>query len=110
MILKDDSVNIWGLQTPMRWVLKYADIIWTAYGYELIVTSARDGMHSAGSLHYYGLAVDLRNSTNWGFKDEDRIKMNDELTQKLAFDPNYQIVNHSSHCHVEYDRAENRGE
>ena len=105
MKLKDDTVNIWGLQEPMRWVLKHADKIWEDAGYELVITSARDGIHSAGSLHYYGLAVDMRNGVNWGFVDEHRIQMIDELTTKLAFDPAYQLINHRSHLHVEYDRG-----
>lgn len=88
----------------MRWVLKYADSTWAKYGYDCVVTSARDGMHSAGSLHYYGLAVDIRNSVDWGFIDEDRIKMVDELQKKvLRHSRYYQFINHNSHLHVEYD-------
>ena len=106
MKLKDETVNIWGLQEPMRHILRHADKIWQAYGYDLVLTSARDGIHSAGSLHYYGLAIDIRNSSEWGFKDEDRLSMIDELIIKLAkIDPAYQLINHKSHLHVEYDRG-----
>ena len=106
MELKDDTVNIWGLQEPMRWVLHHADSIWVAHGYNMVITSARDGMHSAGSLHYYGFAVDLRNSVDWGFKDKDRLEMIDQLTMKLVgIDNAYQLINHESHLHVEYDRG-----
>ena len=97
MRVKDDSVNIWGLQKEMQPVLKAADIIWKQFGQELVVTSARDGMHSAGSLHYYGYAVDLR---IWYLED----RLNAIRTRLLdILGKDYDIVIHESHLHVEYD-------
>ena len=61
MILKD-GVVMSGLDLSMRPVLIAAENIWTANGRPegVCITSALDGCHSAGSLHYYGLALDLR--------------------------------------------------
>lgn len=49
-----------GLRLCMRPVLIFADEIWRKHDQELVITSALDGVHSAGSFHYYGFAVDFR--------------------------------------------------
>ena len=97
MKIKDKSVNIWGLQVEMQPVLKAADTIWKQFGQELTITSARDGMHSAGSLHYYGFAVDLR---IWGLEGVVQT-LATNLRSILGSD--YDVIVHSSHIHVEYD-------
>lgn len=99
MIIKDDTVNIWGLELPMQRVLKCAAAIWSEKGEELVITSARDGMHSAGSLHYYGLAVDLRSRY---FDKQTQVDIVDTLRSYLGED--YDVIHHSTHIHVEYDR------
>lgn len=97
MQIKDDTVNIWGLEREMQPVLKAADIIWKQFGQELVITCARDGMHSAGSLHYYGLAVDLR---IWGLDG----KVNTVATNlRNALGNKYDVIVHTTHIHVEYD-------
>lgn len=98
MKLKDSSVNIWGLEREMQPVLKNADRIWTDNGKELVITSARDGIHSAGSLHYYGYAVDLR--THY-FSENAKRQIAKDLGDHLGSD--YDVILHSTHIHVEYD-------
>jgi len=97
MKVKDSTVNIWGLQVEMQPVLKAADIIWKQHNKELVITSARDGMHSAGSLHYYGYAVDLR---IWGLEDKIQ-SIATRLREILGI--NYDVIVHTTHLHVEYD-------
>lgn len=107
MKIKDDSVNLWGLQPEMQPVLKWAEGIWESFIHgDLVITSARDGIHSAGSLHYYGYAVDLR---TWDSEGE-QISM--EIKQEMAkilrlhlaeYSSNYDVIIHSTHIHVEYD-------
>lgn len=100
MQLKNESVNIWGLQVEMQPVLKIADSIWASYGKELVITSGRDSIHSAGSLHYYGYAVDLR--TNY-FTEDVKQQVASALKSRL---PNsYQVIVHDTHIHVEYQRV-----
>ena len=98
MKVKDSTVNIWGLEKFMQKALRVADEIWEDYGQELVITSARDSMHSAGSLHYYGLAIDCR--TRY-FSEEDKQRVFEELQDDLGAD--YDIVWHTSHIHIEYD-------
>jgi hypothetical protein len=95
-----DGVNIWGLEKVMQRVLKEADEIWSDYGEELVITSARDGIHSAGSLHYYGLAVDLR--TRY-FSEQDKQRVFEELKDVLGWE--YDVILHSTHIHVEHQKS-----
>ena len=92
-----------GLQLPMRDALIAADQIWKDAGHELVITEGTGGEHSAGSLHYYGYAVDLRASEGWGYSDEEISDMVEKLKKALGND--YNVVVHSSHIHAEYDKA-----
>ena len=107
--VKDDTVNIWGLQPEMQVVLQTASQLWSQHGSELVVTCARDGLHSPGSMHYYGYAVDLR---TWDFSDPMKRKVADLLQGRLAqHSPYYDVVLHDTHIHVEFDwpRSKQRG-
>lgn len=102
--LKDSSVNIWGLEKEMQPVLKNAANIWlNVAGVDLVVASARDGLHSSGSLHYYGYAVDLRTWT----KDHRQMSREekDDLADRLrhVIGTNYDVIVEGDHIHVEYD-------
>lgn len=58
-----------------------------------VVTSVSDGKHSAGSLHYVGLAFDLRLPANpAGFVG----------ALKAALGAEYDVVLEHDHIHVEY--------
>ena len=90
-----------GLNILMRPVLVEGEKIWKTEGKEFVVTCGLDGTHSAGSLHYYGLAVDLR-AKYWG--DPGKHTIAAKLRKFLGV--NYQVVVHegrNGHIHVEYD-------
>lgn len=61
---------------------------------ELVVTSTYEGTHSAGSLHYADLAIDIRRdkSMTYGHKEIKRF-----LGRK------YDVVLEGDHIHIEYD-------
>lgn len=88
-----------GLMIQMREVLVEADKLWKSYGEELVVTEGTGGTHSAGSLHYYGYAVDLRNRY---FSEETRRRGAVRLQERLG--SGYDVITHSTHTHVEYQR------
>ena len=92
-----DGVNIQGIKIEMRPVLVYADRIWKKYGQKLVITSGIDSEHSAGSLHYYGYALDLRTRD---FKAAEKKKCADEL--RLALGDGFDVVVEKTHIHVEY--------
>ena len=78
----------------MRPALKAADKIWKKQSRELVITSGLEGSHSAGSLHYYGLAVDLR-------LPPDLVRATRELAAELG--SQFDVILEKHHIHVEYD-------
>lgn len=96
MMLKEGA-DIKGLHVLMRPVLSAAESIWITHGREegVTITAGLDGIHSAGSWHYYGLAVDLRTHYFDKLVEQD---VYDDLKTAL---PGYDVVKHNTHIHVE---------
>jgi len=93
-----NGVTMTGLQLPMRLVLKEANWLWKEHGEELVVTAATDGEHSAGSLHYYGYAVDLRCRY---FSTVTSQTITDKLQVKIG--SGYTVLFETDHIHVQYN-------
>ncbi len=91
-----EGVSLAGLDIRMQTALVVADSIWTEYGQELVVTSGLEGTHSAGSLHYYGLALDFR--TRY-FTGEECKQVYADMQERLC--ANYRIIYHATHMHVQ---------
>ena len=94
------GANIEGIDIRMRPALIYADKLWRELGRPegVTVTCGMDGEHSAGSLHYYGLALDFR--THY-FGTVEKMKAANALEHSLGSD--YDVIVHGSHIHVEFD-------
>lgn len=76
-------------------------VTWALFDRDAVITSGREGTHSATSLHYEGKALDLR-TRDLDADEVERYRW--ELVSKLGAD--YDIVIESgSHIHVEYDPA-----
>jgi hypothetical protein len=69
--------------------------IWDELGEELVITSALEGQHSPGSLHFYGLALDFR--TRY-FSEYEAQQAFVRLTEAL---PDFIIVLEETHIHVQ---------
>lgn len=97
------GVELWQLDIKMRPVLVEAEKIWRGQGKGegVTITCTGGGMHSSGSLHYYGLAVDLR--TRYFGKEQSRL-VGKRLREALGSD--FDVVVHGTHIHVEYDPEE----
>ena len=93
-----DGVNIQGIDIRMRPTLIAAEKIWKKYGQELVVTGGLDGTHSAGSFHYYGLALDFR--TRY-FEERTARYVAESLQKELGND--FDVISHKIHIHVEFD-------
>lgn len=93
------GVVMWDMHPAIESVASTIDLVSKRVaGRPAIVTSARDGEHSANSLHYKGKAIDLRT------KDLQRGVASlyaAELQRILGSD--YDVVLESTHIHVEYD-------
>jgi hypothetical protein len=91
------GVIIQGLHLLMRPVLKIAEEIWTTAGRKegATITSALDGVHSAGSFHPFGLALDFR--THY-FSEPQKDSVGVKLKARLPF---YDVVIEKTHIHIE---------
>lgn len=87
-----------GLQLPMQQVLIHANYLWKVAGKELVVTSALDGTHSAGSYHYYGYALDFR---TYYFTRAKALELVQELKKLLP--SQYTVIWHKTHIHVQFN-------
>jgi len=89
------GVDISRLRPKIRKKLNEIEAIFNEYDNELIITSTFEGRHSAGSLHYANLAVDMRLPAN------DREKVISEITQSLG--SKFDVCLEIDHIHIEYD-------
>lgn len=93
------GASLQGLQPVMRKVLLEADEVWQENGHPegATITSGTDGVHSAGSVHYYGYAVDVRTR-------DDAPAVVDGMARDLQrrLGPRYQVVVEPTHVHVEW--------
>lgn len=95
MIIIKQGVDVRGLH-PFIWNMLYdIEPFYNELGLNLVITSALDGIHSRASLHYLGLAVDIRiRELNTPIDMFDRIKS--------VLHPAYDVVLESTHIHIEY--------
>lgn len=95
MIELKDGTDVRGLHSIL-WAMIYdIEPFYAEQGLALTLTSALDGKHSKGSLHYSGLAVDIRTKTLSEPKD-----MYDRIKSVLA--DAFDVVWHDTHIHIEY--------
>lgn len=74
-----------------------AESVFSAVGAELVVTSVTEGKHSPGSLHYVGLACDLRSNT---LTPAQRVAIAQNLKEALGAE--FDVVMEATHIHVEF--------
>lgn len=68
-----------------------------AMGCKCVITSGIDGKHSAGSLHYVGLALDFR------IRDvpaDERERLRSKIAANLG--PGFDFIIENDHYHLEY--------
>lgn len=97
MLFKDDVVL--ALRPQMAQALPAIDKAnKDTVGREAIVTSGTDGVHGHDSLHYVGLAIDIRT------RDLTK-KQTEWLAAKLreVLGKNFDVVIEKDHIHIEYD-------
>ena len=95
MIKIKKGVDVRGLH-PKMWELVYLILpIFDSKGVDLVITSALEGNHSYGSLHYSGMAIDTR-KRNLPFANEVFNLIMDIVPKA------YDCVNEETHFHFEY--------
>lgn len=95
----------------MAVLIRVAESVFAAYGYDLWITSGVDGVHSPSSLHGKGLALDIR--TKHVDKVATRVAIHSEIRYLLG--PVFDVILEdreglNEHIHIEYDpNHDNRG-
>lgn len=76
-----------------------AEAVYKEFGFsEITVTEGSGGKHKDGSLHYKGLAIDIR---TWHIASESLQVIAGEIRHRLG--PDYDVVVEADHIHLEYD-------
>lgn len=102
--VRSSAVDVSGLSTQIVNIIDEIHITAALLGLPTpVITSAKDGSHSAGSLHGRGHALDLRCNN---VSSTQCVKW--VMTMKQAFGPGYDVMfedwgDGNSHIHIEYD-------
>ena len=99
------GVDIRGIQPQIVLAYCIANAIYhDKAGIPCVITSASDGKHGPNSLHYKGLALDLRTSS---LKPEQVQPI--YLALQSALGPQFDVVLEEDHIHCEYDVRDDPG-
>ncbi len=96
MIIKK-GVKIAGLRPEMLVAIIVIDYIYLKFNRELVITSALDGVHSVGSLHYVGLAIDTRTRFFSALQSKQIVVM---IRRNLGIE--FDVVLEKTHIHIEF--------
>lgn len=92
------GTDLRGLKPQMAIAYTIASFVYARHGKECTITSASDSQHGPNSLHYQGLALDLRTSS---LPPTDVATVHREL--KIALGPQFDCVLEQDHLHIEFD-------
>lgn len=106
MLIKP-GVDLRGIRPEMVLAVIAADRIWQEAGYELVITSGRDGRHKPGSLHYSGNGLDFR-TLGAGMDKATARALAARL--KTALGEQWDVIDEGDHIHVEFDPKGPRAE
>ena len=96
------GVSLTGLRPETLAGMQIADGVFRDLSETLTITSCTEGSHSRGSLHYVGLAFDVR--------IRDLRNTVSAVTRRLyvALGDEFDVVTESDHIHIEFQPKENR--
>lgn len=96
------GVDVRGVQPEVTAAMHVVDGVYTSHGVaETVVTSVKDSKHMVTSLHYKGLAFDLRLPSRSGAAGEADGAVTRTIRKRLG--AQYDVVLESDHIHVEFD-------
>lgn len=100
-IILDSGVLIDDLEQIMFRAIFAAAQVFNKRNIPLTITSTTSGRHMEGSLHYHGLAIDLR---VWRIPHAIRQRVINELRHSLnLISHHFQVILEEIHIHIEYD-------
>ena len=91
-------VELDGVSPSIVLALLVAKSVYNEHGYEMTVTSLKDGTHSRTSLHYSGNAVDLRTI----YIPLDKVsEIHSEIAYRLPKNQ-FDVILEPTHIHIEF--------
>ena len=97
--VKDKTVKV----HPQTAMLLAALKVYGRRNCEVVITSANDGQHMDGSLHYKDYALDLR---IWNLGEDYNTIAESVVTElEIELGDDYDVILESNHIHMEYDPA-----
>lgn len=92
------GVQFWGIHSRIVAALPVLEQIYSKFGQDLVITSARDGVHKPHSKHYSGEALDLR---TFNLTPLERPEAHFDIHTALGSD--FDVVLETDHIHIELD-------
>lgn len=92
------GVTLGNLEPEMWLALKVFYDLFEVVGKPLVVTSTDDGIHRTGSLHYVGLACDVRTRQLTAEELQNMVRK-----ARTILGINYDIILEQTHVHIEFD-------
>lgn len=92
------GVKVEGLNSQILIILPMLEDLMRYAGSELVITSALEGVHMKNSLHYVGLAVDIRLPYT-----QEALNCQFVKTLQLFLGKDFDVVLEGDHIHIEFD-------
>ena len=87
-----------GLRAEITLAIFIATFVYAEYEFECVITECTGAKHGYASIHYLGLAVDLR--TNNIPDQKTKLKIRNEVKKRLG--DQYDVILEKDHLHIEY--------
>jgi hypothetical protein len=87
------------VKAPILYALGIAEVLFRQFNRELVVTSLTEGEHKTDSLHYKGLAADIRIRHLSAQEQRDVFVRFKNILDYMGFD----VVLEADHIHIEFD-------
>jgi len=92
-----DGAKVNGLRVEILLAFDIAHTIFSSYGVDTVMTEGTGGTHGKASLHYVGLAIDLRTRD---LTPTQQLEARDKLA--IALGAQYDVILESDHIHIEF--------
>lgn len=97
------GASVRGLRPEALLAFFVATAVYAEYGRPCVLTEGSGGKHGRASLHYIGVAIDIRirdPEGAWSLADWQLQEIVDKLRSRLG--PEYDVVLENDHIHVEF--------
>ena len=98
MLAIKEGAEVNGLKVEMLLAFGVAESVYDKQDIECVLTEGTGGKHGRGSLHYVGLAIDIR--TRDFLRQQDKVEVAKEIGDRLG--SQYDVALEKTHIHIEF--------